>query len=146
MTCGWVQAKIGAISGVSAFFRGGMTAYSLDQKVRHLGVDRAMAEAVHAVSAVVAEQMALGACTLFGSDVALATTGYAEPAPAFGAAEPGAWWALAELRAGRVSTVRSGWIDCPGADRRTAQQRVAAAAIAALVSHLRDPAIAVDGV
>ena len=43
LTCGRLQARIGAISGASEFFLGGMTAYSLEQKVRHLGVDRAAA-------------------------------------------------------------------------------------------------------
>ena len=49
VTCGRVQARIGAISGASEFFLGGITAYSLEQKVRHLGVDRAAAVAVNAV-------------------------------------------------------------------------------------------------
>ena len=45
LTCGHLQAAIGAISGASEFFRGGLTAYTLAQKVRHLGVDRAAADA-----------------------------------------------------------------------------------------------------
>jgi nicotinamide-nucleotide amidase len=79
ITCGHLQARIGAISGASEFFLGGITAYTLEEKVKHLGVKRAAAKAVNSVSAEVAEQMALGACALFGSDFALATTGYAEP-------------------------------------------------------------------
>jgi len=79
LTCGRVQARIGQISGASEFFLGGITTYSLDQKVRHLGVDRAGASAVNSVSAAVAEQMARGVCALFGSELGLATTGYAEP-------------------------------------------------------------------
>lgn len=66
LTCGRLQARIGAISGASDFFMGGLTAYSLDQKVRHLGVDRAEAEAANSVSARIAEQMARGACVLLG--------------------------------------------------------------------------------
>ena len=50
VTCGRLQARIGAISGASEFFLGGITAYTIAQKVRHLGVDRAQAEAVDAVS------------------------------------------------------------------------------------------------
>ena len=42
LTGGRVQARITAISGASEFFLGGMTAYSLDQKVRHLGVSRGL--------------------------------------------------------------------------------------------------------
>ncbi len=78
LTCGRVQARIGSIPGASEFFLGGLTAYSLDQKVKHLGVDRAVAAPVNSVSAAVAEQMAQGVCALFGSELGLATTGYAE--------------------------------------------------------------------
>ena len=45
-----MQARIGEISGASNFFLGGITAYSLDQKVRHLGVDRTAARRVNSVS------------------------------------------------------------------------------------------------
>jgi hypothetical protein len=58
LTCGRVQARVGEISGASLFFRGGLTAYTLDEKVRHLGVNRAAARRVNAVSAEVAAQMA----------------------------------------------------------------------------------------
>ena len=95
LTAGHVQARVAAISGASEFFLGGITAYSLDQKVKHLGVDRAAAKRVKCVSAGVAEQMALGVCILFGADVGVATTGYAEPSPADGIVEPFAWWAVA---------------------------------------------------
>ena len=98
LTCGRVQARIGEVSGASNYFLGGITAYSLEQKVRHLGVDRAMAKKVNAVSSAVAEEMARGACVLFGSEVGVATTGYAERSPADGVAEPFAWWAVVQIR------------------------------------------------
>ncbi|MBI4626241.1 MAG: CinA family protein [Verrucomicrobia bacterium] len=138
LTCGRVQAKVGEISGASEFFLGGITAYSLEQKVRHLGVDRAAAKGVQCVSASVAEQMARGVCALFGSDLGLATTGYAEPAPADGVVAPFAWWALAHRRRGRFVRVLSGRVECPGATRIAAQTLVAEAAIAKLVAYLRD--------
>ena len=56
ITCGRLQARIGAISGASAFFRGGVTAYTLEGKVRLLGVDRAHAAKVGCVSRRVAGQ------------------------------------------------------------------------------------------
>src|SRR5688572_2412301 len=84
LTAGQVQARVAAISGASNFFLGGITAYTLEQKAKHLGVDRVAAKRVNGVSAEVAEQMALGVCRLFGADVGVATTGYAEPAPADG--------------------------------------------------------------
>jgi nicotinamide-nucleotide amidase len=136
MTCGWVQVRIGAVSGASEFFLGGLSAYELDQKVRHLGVDRAHAESVNAVSAVVAEQMALGACAFFKSDIGLATTGYAEPYPAMGVSQPFAFWALAQVLLDEAPVVLSGKIDCPGANRAQAQQRVADAVLGELVRYL----------
>jgi len=136
LTCGNLQARISSASGASDFFRGGVTAYSLDQKVRHLGVDRAHAEAVNCVSAMVAEQMALGACRLFGTDLGLATTGYAEPNPAQKVSEPFAFWALAHVRRGKEPVLLSGRVECVGASRVEAQQWVADAALGELVGYL----------
>ncbi len=133
MTCGWLQARVGAISGASGFFLGGITVYTLEQKARHLGVDRTAAAAVNSVSAGVAQQMARGACGLFDADVGLATTGYAEPSADLAVVSPFAWWAIAR-RDG--SAVRHGRVDCPGAPRAAAQERVADEAIKALVEWL----------
>ena len=137
MTCGRVQAKIGEISGASDFFLGGITAYSLAEKVRHLGVERAMARRVNCVSAQVAGQMACGVCRLFGSDLGLATTGYAEPVPAEGLEEPFAWWALAYRKRGKFLPLQTGRIVCPGARRIAAQTDVAEAVVAELLLYLR---------
>ncbi len=139
LTCGRVQSAIASISGASEYFLGGITAYSLDQKVRHLGVDRAAARRVNSVSAEIAEQMAQGACRLFGSDLAVATTGYAEPSKADRVEQPFAWWALAHRarRGGQFVLLRSGRVECPGAKRVDAQTIVAEAAVAELVEYLR---------
>jgi len=142
VTCGRIQARIGAVSGASEFFLGGMTAYSLDQKVRHLGVDRAEAEGANGVSQRVAEQMARGACILFGADLGVATTGYAEPFAGRGVAQPFAWWGLARARPGGAFEVRSGRVDCPGLSRTEVQERVAAAALDALELWITGPAAA----
>src|SRR6201995_3308066 len=80
LTSGPLQALLGSISGSSEYYLGGVTAYTLEQKVKLLGVDRATAQAVDSVSREVTQQMALGALNLFGSDWAIATTGYAEVA------------------------------------------------------------------
>ena len=138
VTCGRLQARIGAISGASTFFLGGLTAYTIPQKVRHLGVDRVLAERVDAVSPAVAAQMAEGASALFGSDLALATTGYAEPVPARGVAQPHAFWALAHRCADNTVAVRGGRVDCPGVARVEMQEVVVEAACAALLTYLRE--------
>jgi len=137
MTCGLVQARIGAISGASDFFQGGITAYSLDQKVRHLGVDRIAAEAVDCVSGPIAAQMARGACALFGADLGVATTGYAEVSDHLRTPHPYGWWALARIRPGKDAETLFGRVDCPGVSRTEAQERVTEAALAALIDWLR---------
>jgi nicotinamide-nucleotide amidase len=137
LTCGRLQALAGEPSGASLYFRGGVTAYTLDEKVRQLGVERTAARKVNAVSVDVARQMALGVCRLFRSDVGVATTGYAEPAAAMGVAEPFAFWALAHRCRGRWVAQRSGRVECPGASRIDAQRFVAEAVLAELVDYLR---------
>ena len=136
MTCGRVQARLGAVPGASEFFLGGITAYTLEQKVRHLGVGRAHARGVNCVSRRVAVEMARGACALFGADVALATTGYAEPAPARGAKAPLAWWALCHQHGG-LPAVRTGLMEFPGAGRVEMQDTVTDEVLRALVTYLR---------
>ena len=79
LTTGNLQAKIGSISGSSNFYEGGITTYSLQQKVKHLGVDKLHAEEVNSVSDKVAIEMAKGVCKLFDCDLGIGTTGYAEP-------------------------------------------------------------------
>ena len=142
VTCGRLQAAIGSISGASEFFLGGLTAYTIAQKVRHLGVDEAHAERVNAVSREVAEQMARGACAFFGSNLALATTGYAEPAPERGVRAPLAHWALAHRRADQSLVLRHGQVERPGAARGEMQEAVAAAALQALLGYLRELRVA----
>ena len=136
LTCGHVQARIGAISGASEFFLGGITAYWLDQKVKHLGVDWNAAMEVNSVSAAVAEQMACGVTRLFGSELGLATTGYAEPSK--DSPQPFAWWALAHDPFGKETVVRSGRLDCPGATRVQVQEEIAEAVVTELVKYLRE--------
>ena len=138
LTCGHVQARVGEISGASNFFLGGITAYTLDEKVRHLQVERRAARRVNSVSAGVAEQMARGVCALFGSDLGVATTGYAEPSPDEGVADPFAWWALARRRRGKFVAAPSGRVECPGATRIDAQRMVAAAVLVELIAYLRE--------
>jgi nicotinamide-nucleotide amidase len=137
ITGGRVQALITGISGASEYFVGGVTAYTLEQKDALLGIDRAHALACNCVSERVAGEMAGGACRLFQADLAVATTGYAEPAPAQGVAMPFAWIALARGAGGVPEVLRTRRIECPGLTRNEAQDRVAAAAIELLVAWLR---------
>jgi nicotinamide-nucleotide amidase len=138
LTAGHVQAKIAAVSGASEYFLGGLTAYALEQKVRHLGVNRAHARLVDCVSQRVAVEMAQGACSLFKADLGLATTGYAEPNPAGGIRSPVAWWAICHRKRGGRAVIISGLVEVPGAKRVEAQERIAQEALDALGAYLRE--------
>jgi nicotinamide-nucleotide amidase len=133
LTGGRLQARITAVSGASEFFLGGITAYTLDQKVRHLGVARAGARASNSVSRRVAEQMARGACALFGADAGVSTTGYAESSAEWKVRVPFAWWAVALRRPRGGFSVTSGSIRLPGLTRVEVQEAVAEAALEALL-------------
>ncbi len=138
LTAGHLQARIAAVSGASDYFLGGVTAYTLEQKAKLLGVNRAHARSVDCVSQRVAVEMAAGAARLFGADLALATTGYAEPAPKQKVRTPHAWWALCHRHRSGAAVMLSGFIEVPGADRVTAQARVAETVLAELVRYLRE--------
>jgi PncC family amidohydrolase len=84
LTGGMICSAIVGRSGASAYFRGGVVVYSLDAKVQQLGVDRKTAEGCDCVSKAVAAQMAVGVSSLFGCEVGISTTGYAETCPADG--------------------------------------------------------------
>jgi len=81
VTSGHLQAALSLADGATEFFQGGITAYNLGQKARHLNVDPIHAESSNCVSEKVSEQMALNSIKLFSSDWAIATTGYAAPVP-----------------------------------------------------------------
>lgn len=139
LTVGRVQALAAAESGASEFFLGGVTAYSLEQKVRLLGVEAEPARAVWCVSATVAEEMARGVCRLFGSDVGLATTGWAEPSPAAGVTVPFAWWALAWRTPSTEASFQTetGRVEVAGLGRQEVQAQVARLSIEALIRRMR---------
>jgi nicotinamide-nucleotide amidase len=82
--------------------------------------------------------MAQGACKRFAADIGLATTGYAEPSPADGIAEPMAWWALCHIRRGGRTVIISGQLEMPGATRLQAQERVTLEVLRQLATYLRE--------
>lgn len=138
LTGGHVQAQIAAVSGSSEYFLGGVTAYSLEKKVKLLGVNRAHARTVNSVSQRVAVEMAAGAVKLFDADVTIATTGYAEPAPSQKVKVPQAWWAICHRHRGGAAEILSGFVEVPDADRVTVQARVADTVLGELVKYLRE--------
>lgn len=81
VTGGLLQYALASIPQASEFFQGGITAFNVAQKYKHLQVEPIHALSVNAVSANVAEQMALNVCRLFTSNWGLAVTGYSTPVP-----------------------------------------------------------------
>ncbi len=78
-TGGLVAARLTGVPGSSSVFKGAVVAYANDVKVAELGVPRELVEQHGAVSAEVAQAMALGVRERLGVDVGVAVTGVAGP-------------------------------------------------------------------
>ena len=81
VTSGFLQAAIASAELALQFFEGGITVYNIDQKVKHLNIDRKTGEACNCVSGQTASEMALGVCELFETDWGISVTGYATRVP-----------------------------------------------------------------
>lgn len=81
VTSGNLQAAFSLAMNATTFFQGGITAYNIGQKSRHLLVEPIHALAVNCVSEKVSIQMAEEVCNLFKSDYGIGITGYASPVP-----------------------------------------------------------------
>lgn len=136
ITCGRLQATLGAIGGASTFFEGGVTVYNLGQKTRLLGVDAQHAETVNSVSQRVAFELAGGICRLFESDIGIGTTGYAEASPENGIDIPMAYFALCRHNDGNIENISGRQIFGAGLSRVQMQQQVSDAALTALLAYL----------
>lgn len=79
-TGGMVGHVLTSIPGSSAYFKGSAVTYATESKVRVLGVEQQLIDIYSAVSAKVAEVMAVRAKKIFGTDYAVSTTGNAGPA------------------------------------------------------------------
>jgi len=84
VTSGLLQYAFSNIPDAAQFFQGGITAYNVAQKFKHLQVEPIHALAVNCVSQLVAEQMALQVCAVFGAHWGIGITGYATPVPESG--------------------------------------------------------------
>lgn len=79
VTSGCLQLAFSQMPNASLFYKGGMTAYTLPEKVRLLNVEKTEAKDCDCVSENIAEAMALNAARLFESDWSISTTGYCTP-------------------------------------------------------------------
>ncbi len=78
-TGGTIASSLTAQAGASAYFKGGVVAYSNEVKECALGVQHSTLEAHGAVSEETAREMAEGVRRRLGADLAIATTGIAGP-------------------------------------------------------------------
>ncbi|MFT4037044.1 MAG: CinA family protein [Thermomicrobiales bacterium] len=78
-TGGNVAAALTSVAGSSDYVQGGIVSYSNEVKANLLGVSRQTLATRGAVSAECAREMAEGARRIFGTDLAVSTTGIAGP-------------------------------------------------------------------
>ena len=78
-TGGGIGAALTTVPGSSAVYKGGIISYTNWVKANILGVDEAILETFGAVSAPVAEAMAVGARKALQADIAVSVTGLAGP-------------------------------------------------------------------
>lgn len=114
---GVLAAEITDCPGISSCFRGSLTAYANEVKIR-AGVDASLIRQHGVVSAEVAVAMAVAAKKMFQTDWGLATTGVAGPAPLEGKS-PGTAWVAVSGPNGESAA----FVDWPG-DRAMIRKRV----------------------
>ena len=81
VTSGLLQFAFSNIPDAAKFLQGGITAFNLGQKFKHLTVEPIHAAAFNCVSAKVAEEMTLNVGNMFASDWSIGITGYASAVP-----------------------------------------------------------------
>jgi PncC family amidohydrolase len=78
-TGGMIGAALTVVSGASNVYKGGIVSYTNEVKHRLLGVDADLLKREGAVSAPVAQAMAIGARNALAADIAVSVTGLAGP-------------------------------------------------------------------
>ncbi len=81
VTAGNPQAAFSLADDATRFYQGGITAYNLGQKARHLKIDPIQGLENNCVSEKIAVEMASHVCSLFSSTWGIGITGYATPVP-----------------------------------------------------------------
>jgi nicotinamide-nucleotide amidase len=131
-TAGWIGKVLTDIPGSSRWYLGGTIVYSNVMKQSQLGVTTETLMAHGAVSEAAAREMASGALTKLGGDVAVSVTGIAGPT----GAQPGkpvgtVWFAWAVRRRDTVTVTTA--LETFAGDREAVRRATVARALAGLV-------------
>ncbi len=102
-TGGLISHLITNIPGSSDYYKGSVTAYSNEAKIRIVGVKAETIDKHGAVSPQVAEEMAQGGRKVLAADICLADTGIAGPAGATAGKPVGLFYIGLSHRAGTYS-------------------------------------------
>jgi nicotinamide-nucleotide amidase len=136
VTCGLVAYRLGTVPGASECLRGAVVAYQNPIKAEHLGVSQSLLDQHGAVSAEVAEAMAVGCRTRFHTNLAVSTTGIAGPTGAT-ATKPVGLVYVGLAWDGGVRSHSFSWIGT----RTEIQSRTAKLALNTVRLHLLGPAV-----
>jgi len=109
VTSGHLQAALSLAENARQFYQGGITAYNLGQKSRHLRVDPIHAQETNSVSQEVAQQMALEVARIFSATYGLSVTGYAAEVPERNIRRPFAFFSISA----EGQTILTSRIDVP---------------------------------
>lgn len=133
-TGGGVAAAITAIPGSSAWFEYGLVTYADAAKQHLLGVDSRTLAKDGAVSESVVRQMAAGALSLSGADIAVAVSGIAGPSGGSAAKPVGTVWFAWEIAKG-PHNVQCHHLE---GDRNKVQQQAVVIALEGLLALLNE--------
>ncbi len=133
-TGGYLASRLTALAGCSAYYRGGVVAYSNAAKVSQLGVLESTLAQHGAVSEATALAMARGAQQRMGSHYAIATTGIAGPDGGTASKPVGTVWIAVATPQGVFAERQQ----LGGSDRQRVIERTANRAFSLLVKAVRE--------
>jgi nicotinamide-nucleotide amidase len=131
-TGGMISALLTDVPGSSDYFLGGLVSYANTAKEQMLGVSPETIEKYGAVSEEAAREMAEGAGSRFGADLAIAVTGIAGPDGGTEAKPVGTVWFALTDRGGPVFSKRRWFVG----DRATVRRAAALHALELVRRHL----------
>jgi len=102
-TGGLISHRITNVPGSSDYYKGSVTAYSNEVKIKVVGVKEDTIKEYGAVSAQVAEEMAQGGRKILAADICLADTGIAGPSGGTSTKPVGLFYIGLSYRAGTYS-------------------------------------------